>query len=126
MLQTLGVKPERLKIPRFQLEAVVTFTCRSPVPWVLFVVEMERVALAPDQVPLAVRLSQLLKSWTQTTVAVGVEVTVGVKVFVAVKVWVGRVPVGEAEGVAVALEVAVGVPVAVGVKVAKLWLKVSS
>lgn len=89
MLQTLGVKPVRLKICVFQLEAVVTFTCRSSVPWVTSVVERVRVALVPLQVPLAVRLSQELKRVVQITVAVGLRVMVGLLVAVEVGVRVG-------------------------------------
>jgi hypothetical protein len=87
---------------------------------------MDRVASVPFQVPLAVRLSQLLKSDRQTTVGVDVKVTEGVEVRVEVKVAVGRVPVGVAVGVPVKVVEGVAVPVAVGVKVVKAWVRVSS
>jgi hypothetical protein len=120
------------------VEPVVRATISDPVPWVLVAVEMDRVALVPVQLPLAVRLSQLLKSWEQTTVAVGlkvmvgVEVTVAVEVRVAVEVAVARVPVGVRVGVEVQVAVRVGVGLfvavglAVGVKVAKAELRVTS
>lgn len=132
MFQVLGVKPARLKIWLFQLLAVVTLTCREPVPWVTLEVEMLRVAFVPFHVPFAVRLSQLLNNWAQTTVGVGERVIVGVAVAVevgvrvGVEVAVGSVPVAVdvEEGVKEGVEV--GVALLVGVEVAKAWLKVIS
>lgn len=124
----------RSNIWSFQVAPVVTTTCNEPVPWVMSagVVEMDLVALVPVQVPLAVRLSQLLKSDVQTTVGVGERVIVGVKVTVAVEVRVGvgvalgSVPVEVKVGVRVLVAEEVAVEVEVGVEVAKPWERVSS
>ncbi len=126
MAKLVGVKLSRLNIWSFQVFPAVTTICRASVPGVLVVVEIDRVALVPVQLPLAVKVSQLLKRTGQTTVGVGVEVIVGVGVLVEVKVAVGRVPVGVAVTVGVKVEVAKGLLVAVGVKVTKAWFKVTS
>ena len=138
LAKLVGVNVSKSNIWSSQVEPVVMATMSEPVPWVLSTVVMDRVALVPVQLPLAVRVSQLLKSWEQTTVAVGLKVIVGLEVTVAVEVRVGvevavaKVPVGVKVGVKVQVAVRVGVGLfvavglAVGVKVAKAELKVTS
>src|SRR5579872_1895494 len=105
LLQFVGVKLSRLKMSSFQpVEAAtaVTATWRALEPWVWLSGLIVRLAWAPVQFPLSVRLSQGLNNWIQV-VAVGVGVMVGeeVAVSVTVKVALAKVPVGVAVGVGV-------------------------
>ena|SRR6185503_556178 len=77
--QLLGVNPERMAQLVLEPEGVVMDTARAELPWVMAPggaeLTIDRTALAPDQVPLTLMLSALLKRLLQEPGArVGVKV----------------------------------------------------